>query len=182
MTLRISAPEATARWKLFKRTFGPITPNGQVVSFVRSTPTQVVAALGRDRSASELRQLRHPCRVAHIFINYFEIWRVAQEPEQFLLDKAYFHLDTPLNAGRSNEEILSIHCDALVTTGEVAFIYKRGPHLHVSGNKRDISKAHIALCLSDLDRTCSDMKIYWSAFTSIIKMVGDEILPQLARA
>ena len=181
MTLSISAQEATARWKLFRKTFGPITPNGRVAAFVRPTPTQVVAALGRDGSVSELRQLRHPCRIANIFINYFEIWRAAQEPDQLQLDKAYFHLDTPFSAGRSNEEILSIHCDALITPGEVAFIYKRGPHLHVSGNKRDISKAHIALCLSDLDRTCSDMKVYWSAFTAIIKMVGDEILPQLAR-
>jgi hypothetical protein len=182
MTLCIDSAEVTSRWKRFKKTFGPITPNGRVEAFVTPTATQVVAGLGRDRYARELRQLRHPCRVPNIFINYFEIWQGHTQPQQFVLDKAYFHLDTPLGDGRASEEILAIHCDALAKGGEVAFSYKRGPHLHVSGNKRDISKAHIALCLSDLDRTCSDIDAYWSAFSGIVKMIGDEILPQLAKA
>jgi|SRR5580700_143707 hypothetical protein len=182
MTLCVDAAEVTNRWKRLKKTFAPIAPNGHVEAFVSTTATQVVAALGRDRYARELRQLRHPCVVPKIFINYFEIWRGHTQPQQFILDKAYFHLDTPLGDGRASEEILAIHCDALAKEGEVAFNYKRGPHLHVSGNKRDISKAHIALCLSDLDRTSTDINVYWNAFSGIIKMVGDEILPQLARA
>lgn len=86
-----------------------------------------------------------------------------------------------MGSGGGSEEILAIHCDALAKKGEVAFMYKRGPHLHISGNKRDFSKAHIALCLSDIERTCSDFGSYAIAFAGIMKMVSDEILPQLAR-
>jgi hypothetical protein len=180
MTLHIDSHEVAKRWQRLKKVFGPITPNGHVETFVSPSPTQVIVGLARHPDTN-LRQLRHPTRVSNIFINYFEIWRNLEQSDRFALDKAYFHLDTPLSAGRASEEILAIHCDALAKEGEVAFVYKRGPHLHISGNKRDISKAHIALCLSDLERTCSDMNAYWKAFTSIIKMVGDEILPQLAR-
>jgi len=146
MTLCIDTAEVTSRWKRFKKTFGPITPNGRVEAFVTPTATQVVAGLGRDRYARELRQLRHPCRVPNIFINYFEIWQGHTQPQQFVLDKAYFHLDTPLGDGRASEEILAIHCDALAKGGEVAFSYKRGPHLHVSGKQEGYQQgAHRAL-------------------------------------
>lgn len=181
MTLVLAESELTKRRQNLKRTFRPITPNGKVETFFRATASGVITGLGRELIGNDLRSVRHPSRVANIYINYFEVWQLDRE-DRFNLDKAYFHLDATLHASQLSEEIIAIHCDALAKEGEVAFIYKRGPHLHVSGNKRDFSKAHIALCLGELDAVCSDMGKYSNNFSAIIKMVGDEILPQLARA
>jgi len=107
------------------------------------------------------------------------VWHSKERGRTFILNKAYFHLDAPLSRGQGDEEVLAVHCDPMITSGEVSFVYKRGPHMHVSGNKRDISKAHIALCLSNLEHTCSSFDAYWFAFEGILKMVNEEILPRL---
>ncbi len=98
---------------------------------------------------------------------------------QFSSTKAYFHLHALRSDGLGDEEIIAIHCDIDIASSDLAFKDKRGPHLHVFGSKRDIHKSHIALCLSDLERTCSDFNSFSSAFAGIVKMIGDEIFPRL---
>jgi hypothetical protein len=95
MTLSVTPSVVTDRWRSLKRTFSPITPNGRVESFVRPTATGVISGLAREPNVQDLRRMRHPCRIPNIYINYFEIWRSDSDLDQFLLDKAYFHLDTP---------------------------------------------------------------------------------------
>jgi len=180
MPLSLSESALTnTRWSTLQNIFRPLAPKGHVEPFFRFTARGAIAGLGRDTFGNNLRLARHSSRVDGIFINYFEIWLPVKSTPTFALEKAYFHLDAPLPDGLGDEEIFALHCDALAAHSEASYVYKRGPHLHISGNKRDISKSHIALCLSDLDRTCSDFDAYSSAFKRIIKMIDDELLPYL---
>ncbi len=90
------------------------------------------------------------------------------------------HLDAPYGKGTGDEEVLALHCDPMSAASDPSYPYKRGPHLHISGNKRDISKAHIALCLTNLDETCSGPDAISVAFSAIITMISKELLPRLA--
>jgi hypothetical protein len=162
--------------KLFK----PLVPRNHVRVFLRSGSENVLLGLGQDNFGTSLRSARHPSRVESLFLNYFEIWRSEKGGALFTLERAYLHLDAPYPDGTGDEEVLALHCDPAIDRSTPSFTYKRGPHLHVSGNKRDISKAHIALCLNDLQKTCSDVNAFSAALTLIAGMINDELLPHLA--
>jgi hypothetical protein len=180
MPLSITEADLTAkRWSTFNKIFASITPRGRVQSFLRPTPQGVIAGLGTDRFGSNPRRARHSSRVPGIFINYFEVWIAQPNAKTFSLERAYFHLDAPLANGVGDDEILALHCDALIPKNTPSFTYKRGLHFHFPGAKRNLGKAHIALCLSDMERTCSEFDRYSSAFAAIIKMIDEEILSRL---
>lgn len=176
--LIVQADQLPKRRQLIQRVFRPLSPTQHSHVFQRPVGSSVSFGLGGD-PGTDLRAARHRSRNNRVFLNYFEVWRSEQRATAFSLEKAYLHLDVPLPNGRGDEEALALHCDPALASTEQAYMYKRGPHFHISGNKRDISKSHIALCLTNLEQTCSDLDAFNAAFAALLKMIGDEILERL---
>jgi hypothetical protein len=150
--------------------------------FFRPGATQVVLGLGNDNFGDQLRSARQASRLDNVFVNYFEVWTVQKGGREFLLDKAYMHLDVPYADGSGDEEVLALHCDPTTPQYDSAYRFKRGLHLHISSRKRDISKAHLALCHGAWEETCSNYESFSNAISSIVKMIDLELLPKLSVA
>jgi hypothetical protein len=129
------------RQLVLQKLFAPLVGGARPPAFMRPLRSGAVVGLGRDVGGTDFRRLRQPSRIGGVYINYFEIWDELPKEDALFLQKAYMHLDKPSSDRTSDEELLALHCDPLTPNTDAAFIYKRGPHLHVSGNKRDISKA-----------------------------------------
>ena len=162
-----------------EKIFRPLSPSNRVDVFFRSGANQTCIGLGQDTFGTKLRNARHPSRINTVFLNYFEVWVPKKGGTEFSLEKAYLHIDMPLNDGQNDEEVLAVHCDPNATDSEPSFVYKKGPHLHISGNKRDISKAHIALCLPEIDAVCANVDQFSNAYSEILHMINEEIFPYL---
>ncbi len=105
--------------------------------------------------------------------NYFEIW-VENSNKNWSLSKAYLTL---LETSERNEsELLSLHCDPTEGKDTEYYFYKSGPHLHIKHPNSVISKAHIALNLSNLDEVINSLAELESALAKGIKMIGDEVV------
>jgi hypothetical protein len=150
--------------------------------FFRAGATTTVIGLGRDTFGDELRRARLASRLQNVFVNYFEVWAIQRGGREFLLDKAYMHLDVPFLDGSGDEEVLALHCDPATPNNDPAFAYKRGPHLHISSKKRDISKAHIALCHGHLEDACGDYEAFSKAIGAIVQMINVELLSKFDSA
>jgi hypothetical protein len=168
--ISVAADQLPKRRQTIQRYFHGLSPIQHSQVYQRSLGSSVSFGLGPD-PGPDLRAGRHRSRNGRVFLNYFEVWRVEDRGTMFTMEKAYLHLDIPLVNGVGDEEVLALHCDPALTRGAPAYAYKRGPHIHVSGNGRDISKSHIALCLTNLEPTCSDVNAFNSAFQTMIKML-----------
>jgi hypothetical protein len=93
-----------------------------------------VGARGRPLSSGEkLREVRYPSRVETVLLNYFERWRPIPRSPEFEMLHAYFHLDVSRGGHDGEvEEILAMHCDPIMKSGEPSYLYRRGPHLRIS--------------------------------------------------
>jgi hypothetical protein len=160
--------------------FRPIARAKNVDVFVQAIAQKVLIGLS-NQYIPQLRDLRCASRVDNVFINYFEVWQDAGGGADFFLDKAYMHLDVPFPDGSGDEEVLALHCDPQTPKADPSFLYKRGPHFHISGNKRDISKSHIGLCITHEDQACGSIDALTTAFSEIISMIDRELLPRLAQ-
>jgi hypothetical protein len=168
------------RRQVLQRLFQEISNRSNVKTFFKSGSTAVVLGLGGDDFGEQLRGARQASRVSNVFLNYFEVWTVQSGGREFLLDKAYLHLDVPFPDGTGDEEVLALHCDSLTPQYDPAYRYKRCLHLHVSSKKRDFSKAHISLCHGNWEQTCSDYQSFCAAMVTIIGMINAELLPRVA--
>jgi hypothetical protein len=178
-------PSVTATERILERRrltlskmFLPLVPSKHVQIFFRYFGRQVAIGLGPDTFGTNLRQARHRTRRPDIFLNYFESWSVGRDADQYLLNKAYMHLDEPLMNG-DDKEVLALHCDPDIAVAEVAYTYKRGPHFHISSDRPNFSKAHIATCVTNLEHTCSSLESLSEAFAAMVLMVSDEFLERL---
>lgn len=161
-----------------ERLFRPICRAKKIEVFRKSDTEKIIIGLGPGNFGNSARDARYPSKKSSLFINYFEIWYPDAADQTCSLDKAYMHLDMPNHDGTFEEEVLALHCDPTIDKMDPAYIYKRGPHMHIPGHKWKIDKAHIALCVTNLDQTCSTIDSLTDALASIIKMIDAEILPQ----
>lgn len=162
-----------------QNTFRDIARSSRVKVFFKYGATSAVIGLGNENIGTNYRSARHPSRIENFFINYFEIWSIQSGGARFHLEKAYLHLDSPYSDGTGDEEILALHCDPTIAQQAASYIYKRGPHLHIASNRKSFGKAHIALCLSDLENVCEDYGKFSNAFSQIVTMIDQEFLPNL---
>lgn len=142
------------------------------------THTDVIFGLGAAPGQMNLRTARHRTRVKGVFANYFEIWNSMEGGRKFCLDKAYFHLHFPQPDG-SDDELLALHCDPKTHMSDPIYKYKCGPHLHVAFKKFDFHKSHIALCLQNFEKICSDFGLFSQALADFLKMIDDEYLTRI---
>ena len=178
--ISIKAKSLGKRRITIERIFKPICKAKKIDAFRKSDTEKIILGLGTGDFSTSARDARYPSKVSNLFINYYEVWYPDPSDEMCTLEKAYMHLDMPNHDGTAEEEVLALHCDPAIKKTDPAYIYKRGPHMHISGHKWKIDKAHIALCLTNLDQTCSDIESLTKALSAIIMMVDEEFLPQFA--
>jgi len=154
--------------KLFK----PLARSSRVEVFRRSIGSDVVFGLGQN--TPQLRAARHATRHDGIFMNYYEIWNQYDAKASYCLNKAYLHIHMANRNGTEDEELLALHTDPMTPAIDPSFKYKRGPHLHFSKAPGDLSKSHVALCLSDIDNVCNNMATFSNALDSAVGMINDE--------
>ena len=176
----IAGSKLSKRKLAIQKLFRPLSRSSHVDTFYRLGADEVLIGLGIDNFGGSLRSARHPSKFEHIFLNYFEVWRPKLDGKNLYLTKAYFHLDQPNQDGSGDEELLALHCDPAIPKTESSYQYKRGPHLHIAGARWDLSKAHIAMCLTNLDHDCSNIDTLTNALDRIIKMIDEELMPQFA--
>ena len=162
--------------RLFVETaFRPIIGSKRVNVFSGNSGTLKYFGLGSQTAPCQLRYARHPTDIARLFVNYFEVWNVIDR-KKFTLQKAYMHIDRASEDGRSDNEILALHADPKLFT-DPAMEYRKGLHLHISGNAIDIRKAHISLSLLQPDAVCTDIDCFNSIFKGTLKMIRHVLFP-----
>ena len=181
MSLIITDPYTlNKRRQRVQKIFKPLAKTNRVDVFFHSGANKAVIGLGRDIYGSDLRRARHPSRYDSIYVNYFEIWIAQEAGETFFLEKSCMHLDTPYPDGTGDEKVSALHCDPSLNGKDSGSIFKHGPHLHISGNKRDIKKSHISLFLTNFDTSTSSIDTLSTALDKIVSMINSELLPRLS--
>ena len=118
-------------------------------------------------------------KTPEIFFNYHEIWQ--REPKsQLALARCYFYLVQVNKFDESRIELLAVHFDADVPNTGKHFRFRRGPHMHIVAGNHPFRRSHIALCLQNLDETCSDLAVLTTALSDIVEMVECEFLPHVS--
>jgi hypothetical protein len=143
------------------------------------TYTLGLLSKGQDPAAVDSPSLvRVPTRSAGVFINYYEVWRLERETNDYLLDRAYMHLHLKRTERAPDIQLLCLHCDPLVAANDESFRYKKGPHLHVLGATPNIDRAHISLCLNDPNHGGGDVDTLTASLELAVKMIQREIFPR----
>ncbi|PBB90817.1 hypothetical protein CK215_19005 [Mesorhizobium sp. WSM3864] len=128
-------------------------------------------------SITDAGSTRVKTKVDGIYFNYYEVWVDLNKKGDYVLERAYLHIHQ-ISKTFADKQLLCLHCDPLIKSGDVSYFYKRSPHLHVIGGSPDISKSHISICLNDKDYGGADVAALTKTLESAIKMIGIEIFPR----
>ena len=112
---------------------------------------------------------------------YFERWlRVgADRKEIWYLERAYLNLYETIGHTRQETEYLCLHIDPNLPNDTPHWVYKRGPHLHMSAAKHPIPRAHIALNRGHLDEVLRSVESLSQALGLAINMIKEEIFDSM---
>ena len=119
-------------------------------------------------------------KIPDIFFNYHEIWK-KKPKNQLALSRCYFYLTQVNKFDESQMELLAVHFDSAVPTTRKNARFRRGPHMHVVAGDHPFKRSHIALCLQNLDETCSNLSALTTALGDVVEMVECEFLPHVSK-
>src|SRR5215831_11933736 len=129
-----------------QQVFRAVARSSRVEVFYQYGATSIIIGLGKENFGSDLRRARHPSRISNIFVNYFEVWLAQKGGVQFLLDKAYMHLDIPFADGTGDEEVL-----ALLAIPQLQRLTRRTPTsaglIYTFPETKEISVEHTLHCV-----------------------------------
>ena len=111
---------------------------------------------------------------------YMEVWRRSSEDDRiYLLALAYLDISVRNENTKGFDEIICLHADPDANEDDESYLYKRGPHIHVSAATDPIPKSHIALELSNNDQILTSLDYFNTVFARSVTMIRDEILYRL---
>ena len=93
----------------------------------------------------------------------------------FCLNRAYLHLYLRRDEIAENQ-ILALHCDPNEPSSQKHYLYKAGPHVHMSAAADPLHRAHIALNTSNLKDVLRSVADLTTALRTAITMVDDQVL------
>ena len=125
-------------------------------------------------------QVRVPTKEKGIFANYYEVWLPQPGSPNYELERAYLHLHRKLGRDDQDVQLLSLHCDPSIEADIGSYIYKRGPHLHIGGASPNIDRAHVSLCVGDVDLGGADIDALTFKLAAAVEMISDEFFPHYA--
>lgn len=120
---------------------------------------------------------RVPTARVGTFFNYHEIWMPVAGTDKYDLNRAYLHLYLKRSAADPELQALSLHCDPNLPSSDAAYMYKRGPHLHIGGSTPSIDRAHLSLCVGDAAFGGNNVGALMTKFRKSIDMIATELLP-----
>jgi len=179
MRCTIEASKLDKRGQEITKLLGPIAPKGQrLACWKRLLNRQVVfsAYLGPQPTDAEPDLWRFATKISRIRASYHERWLQTDFRQQaFYLERAYLHLYLRSNLN-DEREILALHCDPNEAQTERHFLYKVGPHVHMSTAMNPLQHSHVALNNSNLPEVLSSVPNLTAALKSAIAMVEDQVL------
>jgi hypothetical protein len=130
------------------------------------------SAFEQSKTTSDYRATRFRTKNPDYEGNYFERWTKVKI-NKWKLTQAY------LTIYYDNKEIVALHCNPDISTKDPIYKYKSGPHIHVNHSNSNISKAHIALNLSNIDAVTENFDDFEKAISNAVIMIKDEIIERL---
>ncbi len=185
MRCTIEASKFDKRAQEIIRLLGPIVPEKQrLLCRKRVLNRQVVlsAYLGLQPVDLEPDLWRFTTKIPHIRASYYERWLQTDFRQvDFYLERAYLHLYFRRDLN-DEDEILALHCDPNEAQSERHFLYKAGPHIHMTTAMDPLKHSHIALNNSNLAAVLSSVPNLTAALKVAIAMVDDQVLNFFQRA
>jgi hypothetical protein len=185
MRCTIEASKLDKRGQQIIKLLAPIAPeNHRLLCRKRLVNRQAVlsAFIGSQPIEAEPDLWRFTTRVPRIRASYHERWLQTDfRQADFYLERAYLHLYLRRDLN-NEEEILALHCDPNEARSERHFLYKVGPHLHMSTASDPLQHSHLALNNSNLTEVLSSVQNLTAALKTAIAMVDDQVLNFFLRA
>ena len=104
--------------------------------------------------------------------NYFEAWR-RESKSHYVVEKMYLSIYDA--TGSEESELLCLHCDPTLAVSSENYMYKRGPHLHMSMAGYPFARAHLAVCGADVETVLKSSASLHAAMAWAIQMIRDEV-------
>jgi len=130
------------------------------------------SAYEQSKTTSNYKDIRFRTKNPEYEGNYFERW-VKVNTNKWKLTQAY------LTIYFDNREVIALHCDPDISIKDPIYKYKSGPHIHVKHSNTNISKAHIALNLSNIKAVTGNFDDFKNAISDAVIMIKDEIIERL---
>jgi hypothetical protein len=176
MNCILDVEKIPGRTQEIARILAPLAPPSRRIACMRrllNRQTALVAHLGQEPSEPDPDQWRFPTRVPLIRASYYEIWQPVGQG--FCLNRAYLHLYVRKDQ-REEKQILALHCDPNELPSQKHYLYKAGPHVHMSAAEDPLHRAHIALNTSNLTDVLKSVGDLTFALKTAVTMVDDQVL------
>jgi hypothetical protein len=169
----------SARTQEVARLLRPITPPGQRLACrPRWLDRKVVlcAYIGPEPTDPDPDEWRFATKIPRIRACYYERWLTTDPGRgKLYLERAYLHLFIRREQ-HSEEQVLALHCDPNEAEANKHFLYKAGPHIHMSTAESPLDRTHIALNVSNLSYVLRSVQEITVALTAAVKMVDQQVL------
>jgi hypothetical protein len=179
MNCLLDVTEIPARTQEIARLLAPLAPPSRRIACARrflNRQTVLTAHIGEEPSEPDPDQWRFPTRISGIRASYYEMWQPHQtDKNSFCLTRAYLHLYLRRERGEESQ-ILALHCDPNEPPSARHYIYKAGPHVHMSAAEDPLDRAHIALNTANLKDILKSVGDLTSALRTAVTMVDDQVL------
>ncbi|QNL18191.1 hypothetical protein HXX25_01870 [Hyphobacterium sp. CCMP332] len=135
---------------------------------------ELVLTQGQTRAAS---LLRYPSRKESIYLNFVERWSLVSA-EKYNLIQSYLHIYEYNKIKDCEEEVIAYHCDPYISGAENN-IYMKLPHMHFKDLRRDLSKAHISVCLIGQATVYKSPSDYSNELARVVRLINVELMSRL---
>lgn len=167
------------REQQISRLLNPLAPQTRRLSCRRRLQNRMLvlsAFLGTEPGEPDPQEWRFATRVPRIRASYYEHWLPTDfRQRSFYLERAYLHLYVRQD-DRVEKEIIALHCDPNEAASNKHYLYKAGPHVHMTTAENPLHHAHIALNSDDLDSVLASVQELTSALGTAVKMLNDQVL------
>jgi hypothetical protein len=134
------------------------------------------AYVGSEPTDPDPDDWRFPTKIPGIRACYYERWFPTDfRRTRLYLDRAYLHLFIHPEHN-TEKQVLALHCDPNEAETSKHFVYKAGPHIHMSTAEHPLDRTHIALNTSNLAAVLKSVQDLTSAFETAVKMVEEQVL------
>ncbi len=177
-----SIEKLAGRGNVIRTLLRPIagTPGGPAWNNKASATAFVIAAHDGGPPTSPYQDWRFATIMPDFRGMYNERWLRTEldRKEIWYLDRAYLHLYETIERVQESE-YLCLHIDPNLPNDAPHWVYKRGPHLHISAAKHPIPRAHIALNRGHLDEVLRSVESLSRALELAVYMIKEEILDSM---
>lgn len=185
MSIRLSQEAVIGRQRAVSKLIEPLVQSKDRLEVRRlgASKNYVVGLLPKGENPSNVMDpatVRVAAKVDGIFLNYHEVWLPISASADYELERMYLHIHQKRDRTDIDRQVLCFHCDVRLRTDLTHTVHKRLPHLHLLGGDPDLSKAHLPVCVNDVELGGSNLRSLSITFEKTIRMIEEEIFPHYA--